>query len=92
MPIKIYIKDTWEELEWLCDDIWDLSSQMDVLETWLNGKGKNLVPSKYVVDIGFEIREYASGGGAVLSAETMQILGKIGMDIYFSEYPSGTTE
>ena len=56
------------------------------------GKEKNLVPSKYVVDIGFEIREFASGGGAVLSAETMQILGKIGMDIYFSEYPSGTTE
>ena len=88
MPINIYIEDSGEKLEWLSDEDWDLPTQIDVLETWLMNKGKNLEPSKYVADIGFDIRKDASGGGAVLNSESMKIMGKIGMDIYFSEYPS----
>jgi hypothetical protein len=45
-----------------------------------------LEPNKYIADIGFNVRKDASGGGAVLSSQSMSILGKIGMDIYFSEY------
>ncbi|MTI22687.1 hypothetical protein E1176_16765, partial [Fulvivirga sp. RKSG066] len=72
----------------LCNEDWDLPTQIDTLETWLMSKGKNLEPSKYVADIGFDIRKDAAGGGAVLNSESMSIMGKIGMDIYFSEYPS----
>lgn len=88
MPINIYIEDSREKLEWLCDEDWDLPTQIDALETWLMNKGKKLEPSKYVADIGFDIRKDATGGGAVLNSESMSIMGKIGMDVYFSEYPS----
>lgn len=88
MPINIYIEETGERLEWLCDENWDLPTQIDALETWMMNKGENLEPSKYVADIGFDIRKDAIGGGAVLNSESMAIMGKIGMDIYFSEYPS----
>tara|TARA_R110000868_G_scaffold67050_3_gene199311 strand:+ start:338 stop:610 length:273 start_codon:yes stop_codon:yes gene_type:complete len=88
MPINIYKEDSREKLEWLCNEDWDLPTQIDALETWLMNKGKNLEPSKYVADIGFDIRKDATGGGAVLNSESMAIMGKIGMDIYFSEYPS----
>ena len=88
MPINIYIEESGDKLEWLCDEDWDLPTQIDALETWLMIKGKNLEPNKYVADIGFDIRKDATGGGAVLNSESMTIMGKIGMDIYFSEYPS----
>ena len=88
MPINIYIEESGEKLEWLCDEDWDLPTQIDTLETWLMNKGKILEPNKYVADIGFDIRKDATGGGAVLNSESMAIMGKIGMNIYFSEYPS----
>jgi hypothetical protein len=88
MPINIYIQESFEKVAWLCDDIWDLPTQIDTLETWIDIKGKNLEPNKYVADIGFDIRKDASGGGGVLSSKSMAIMGAIGMDVYFSEYPS----
>lgn len=88
MPINIYIEDSGEMLDWLCDEDWDLPTQIDVLDTWLMNKGKTLKPNKYVADIGFDIRKCATGGGGVLNSESMAIMGKIGMDVYFSEYPS----
>lgn len=51
-------------------------------------KWKTLEPNKYVADIGFDIRKDATGGGGVLNSESMAIMRKIGMDVYFSEYPS----
>jgi hypothetical protein len=88
MPIKIYIEETGEKLDWLCDDIWDLPNQIEALEAWLDKKGKNLNPNKYVADIGFDIRKDATGGGGVLKSNAMKIMATIGMDVYFSEYPS----
>ena len=88
MPIKIYIQETFEEVDWLCEGIFDLPTQIDALETWLDKKGKNLEPNKYVADIGFDIRKDASGGGGVLNSKSMEIMGRIKMDLYFSEYPS----
>jgi len=88
MPINIYKETDREELEYLCEEIWDLPTQIDTLETWLISKGKTLETSNYVADIGFDIRKDATGGGAVLNSKSMAIMGKIGMDIFFSEYPS----
>lgn len=87
MPINIYIADSGEKLDWLCDEVLDLPTQIDALETWLSQKGKDLKPNKYVADIGFNIRKDATGGGGVLNSKSMLIMGKIGMDVYFSEYP-----
>lgn len=87
MPINIYIDSTFEKVDWLCDGVWDLPSQIDALTTWLNEKGKDLPPGKYVADIGFDIRKDATGGSA-LSSDAMKIMGEIGMDIYLSEYPA----
>lgn len=88
MPIKIYIEESYEEVDWICDDIWDLSFQIDALEKWLGENAKNLKLNKYVADIGFSMRADATGGGGVLNSKSMQIMGEIGMDIYFSEYSS----
>lgn len=88
MPINIYIQETFEKVDWLCEEIWDLPTQIDALETWLDKEGKDLEPNKYVADIGFDIRKDATGGGGVLTSKSMAIMGKIGMDVYFSEYPS----
>lgn len=88
MPINIYIEETRENLDRLCDDIWDLPDQIAALETWLENKEKSLNPNKYVADIGFDIRKDATGGGGVLSSKSMKIMGTIGMDVYFSEYPN----
>jgi hypothetical protein len=46
----------------------------------------NLMPSKYIADVGFSIRENACGGGAILSPEAMTIMGKLGIKLYLSEY------
>lgn len=86
MPINIYIEETREKIEWLCDGIWDLPTQIDILETWISSKGIKLKPGKYVADIGFDIRKNANGGGGILNSRSMKIMGEIGMDIYFSEY------
>ncbi|PKP23040.1 MAG: hypothetical protein CVU05_01295 [Bacteroidetes bacterium HGW-Bacteroidetes-21] len=88
MPINIYIQETFVKVDWLCEGIWDLPTQIDVLESWLEKKAKALKPNKYVADIGFDISKDASGGGGVLSSKSMAIMGKIGMDVYFSEYRS----
>lgn len=88
MPIKIYIEESGEELDWLCDGIWDLPNQIDALEKWLDSKGAALIPDKYVADIAFDIRKDATGGGGVLKSKSMKIMATIGMDVYFSEYPS----
>lgn len=88
MPIFIYIQETFEKIDYLCEEIWDLPTQINELETWLDKKGKDLEPNKYVADIGFDIRKDASGGGGVLNSKSMEIMGRINMDVYFSEYPS----
>lgn len=88
MPINIYIRDTFEKVDWLCDAVWDLPTQIDTRETWLDKNSKNLKSNKYIADIRVEIRGDARGGGGVLKSESMAIMGKIGMDVYFSEYPS----
>ncbi len=86
MPIDIYIDDNYERIDYLCEDIWDLPNQINSLEKWLKTKGVLLSEKSYVADIGFDIRKDATGGGAVLSSESMKIMGGIGMSIYFSEY------
>ncbi len=92
MPINIYIEATGEKVEWLCDGVWDLPNQIDALESWLETKSKDLSPNNYVADIGFDLRKDASGGGAVLNSNSMKIMGELGMDLYFSEYPNITNE
>ena len=92
MPINIYNQTNNEKLDWLCDDVWDLPNQIDTLEKWVKTKGILLPKSSYVADIGFDIRKDATGGGAVLNSETMQIMGDIGIDIFLSEYPNAQTE
>ena len=86
MPINIYKEENFETIKHLCNENWDLPTQMDELEKWLNKEGENLPKGKYVADIGFGSRKDASGGGAILSSKLINILNQIGMEIYFSEY------
>ena len=89
MPINIYNKVDSAKVAWLCDDDWELPSQIDSLEKWLRDNHSELTPGKYIADIGFDIRKDACGGGAVFSSESMSIMAKLGIDLYLSEYPEG---
>ena len=86
MSINIYKATNFENLETLCDKVYDLPTQIAALEKWLDLEGRNLPEGKYVVDIGFGMRQDATGGGGVLNAHAMKIMGQIGMDMYLSEY------
>ena len=86
MSINIYKEESFETIKYLCDEDWDLPTQMDELEKWLISEGKKLPKGKYVADIGFGIRKDANAGGAILNSRIIKILNEIGMEIYFSEY------
>ena len=89
MPINIYNADNSERVIWLCDGDWELPSQIKSLENWLSENGNSILPGNYVVDVGFDIRKNACGGGAVLSITAMASMVKLGMKLYLSEYPDG---
>lgn len=87
MPIVIYrTNKPTEKLASLCDDCWDLPTQVAELEKWLEENNHKISPDNYVADIGFTQREDAGGGGAAISPETMGIMAKAGMWLYLSEY------
>lgn len=86
MPIYIKIDGSNETLADLAKDVWELPLQIQELEAWLSSTHNNLVPGKYIADIGFSVRENACGGGAILSPEAMFIMGKLGIKLYLSEY------
>ena len=92
MPVNIYrVTPEGQENEriaWLCDDNWRLPDQAEALEAWLVEHHATLKPDKYVADIGFTLREDASGGGAALPPEMMRTMADLGMSLFLSEYPS----
>ncbi len=77
-----------KELAFLCDDKWEMPEQIEALEKWLKEENGKIKAGSYIADIGYSPREGALGGGAVLTTETMEIMVKIGMDLYLSEYPA----
>jgi len=88
MPINIYNVNSMAEIIWLCDDIWDLPSQIEELEKWLIEHSDTLPKADYVIDIGFGIRSDATGGGTVISSKLMKLMADKGFDLYLSEYPN----
>lgn len=87
MPINIYREaGDYAKVAWLCDDEWSLPAQIETLETWLRTDGRQLDAAQYVADIGFMIRDDASGGGAALSPDSMRIMADKGIWLYLSEY------
>jgi hypothetical protein len=92
VPVNIYNSDNSERLAWLSDDCWELPTQIDDLETWLNENETKTPTGNYVSDIGFDIRKDACGGGAVLSVKSMAIMAKLGMELFLSEYPDSGEE
>lgn len=88
MPIRIFAEDSLATtLHYLCEDIWNLPEQMAGLELWLADNKCSFSPGSYVADIGFKIREDASGGGAALTSKMMRDLSELGMSLHLSEYP-----
>lgn len=88
MPINIYNENTADRITWLCEDIWDLPSQIVELEKWLIENHNTIPKADYVIDIGFSIRPDASGGGSVINSKLMQLMADKGFDLYLSEYPN----
>lgn len=64
-------------------------SDLEMQLTYLSAFRKDLEQlnkGSYVADIGFTVRENATGGGAVLNKKMISMLHRVGMEIYFSEY------
>ena len=93
MPINIYritpAGQKHEPVAWLCDGSWDLPEQAAALEAWLAEGATSLAPASYVADLGFSVREDASGGGAALPPEMLRTMADLGMSLFLSEYPGG---
>ena len=87
MPINIFDEDTRKSIDWICDDEWEMPSQIEALEEWLSKSGKQLGFGNYAADVGYSPRVGACGGGIILSTEAMAIMVKIGMVLQLSEYP-----
>lgn len=85
MSIRVYSETSLETITILADDEWELPEQLSILTDWVAANRSTLTQGPYVADIGFSMRE-SSGGGGVLSHETMKTLSEINMSIYFSEY------
>lgn len=92
MPIKITqsLEADEKELAWLCDEVWDLISQIKTFEEWANTNKNKLEKGTYAADIGFSPREGAAGSGARISLSLMKAMTDLGMEIYLSEYPPFT--
>ena len=90
MPIRIEKLETEPRvnIDYLCEDEWELPKQIEALEEWLKSNIDKLEPSEYVADIGYSPREHAASGGAGLSPISMGLMAKIGMYLWFSEYPN----
>ncbi len=87
MPISIYNEVNNDRIKYLSANIWDLPTQINELQQWLEKDGTKLKKGKYVADIGFDIRKDATGGGGIINSKMINILAEIGMEIYLSEYP-----
>ncbi|HCY83878.1 MAG TPA: hypothetical protein DHV36_01955 [Desulfobacteraceae bacterium] len=88
MPINIFQDNSDRtQIDWICDGDWDLSSQIYKFENWLIRNEEYLKEGPYVADIGFRPRRDASGGGGVISLNMLEILNKIKMELFLSEYP-----
>ncbi len=89
MPIRIDKKGKrkHEKVAWLCDDEWELPTQIEALERWLIENGEIIEKGTYVADIGYSPRPGACGGGGVISIPAMQMMVSIGMELFLSEYP-----
>ncbi|HEV2805604.1 MAG TPA: hypothetical protein VGW57_11820 [Chthoniobacterales bacterium] len=87
MPISIYRDDdSRAEMAWLCDDDWDLPSQVVALRTWLTQSAPAVGTGPYIADIGFSVRANATAGGSALSPEMMRHMADLGITLFLSEY------
>lgn len=92
MPVHIYDdkEGNFETIGECSLGEWDLATQVDDLKRWLRANRETISKGKYVADIGFTVRQDATGGGAVISIELIHILHDLGMAIYLSEYGFGS--
>ncbi len=91
MPINIYNQTENKNIRivWLSDGDWELPSQIDTFEKWLIENEIKLPKGSYVADIGFGLRKDACGGGGAVTLKMMEIMLRVGMELYLSEYPDG---
>jgi hypothetical protein len=90
MPITVYADDDSKpEVAWLCENDWQLSSQISALDAWLGGSDAKIPKGRYIADIGFSVRPDAAGGGAAISPDMMRRMADLGISLFLSEYPRG---
>jgi len=87
VPISIYRDDVSRaEVAWLCDDDWELPSQVAALRAWLAESAPDVGTGPYIADIGFSVRRAAVAGGSALSPEMMRRMVDCGITLFLSEY------
>jgi hypothetical protein len=93
MPTRIYrTSNIREEVAYVCADNWDLDEQLWKLYEWVKENKSKIEGGNLVADIGYSVREGATGGGHALTKEEMRDYVEFGIDLYFSQYSSLTDE
>ena len=89
MPVVIrrIVNNRFENHGEVAGDNWDLRTQIEALEEWMNVNGRNLDRThEWVADVGFISRPNATGGGPPLTKKLMRACLDANLEIYLSEY------
>ena len=89
MPVVIrrIVNNRFENHSEVAADSWDLRTQIEALEEWMNVNGRSLDPNhEWVADVGFVLRADATGGGPPLTKKLMHACLNTNLEIYLSEY------
>ena len=89
MPVVIrrIVNNRFENHSEVAADSWDLRTQIEALEEWMNVNGRSLDPNhEWVADVGFILRLDATGGGPPLTKKLMRACLDANLEIYLSEY------
>ena len=89
MPVIIrqIVEDRFQNHSDIAARSWDLRTQIEALEEWLEANPEALDPSsRWVADVGFTVRLDATGGGPPITRKLMQMCVSSNLEIYLSEY------
>jgi hypothetical protein len=71
----------------ICEDMWDLDTQLEALKSWFNhNPAYDFSLGEWIVDIGFEPRPSATVAGYTIPVELMRTLSSKGITLWLSDY------
>lgn len=86
MPIRIEEEKQRTQINYLEEDNWNLSVQIEKLYEWVT-EFQNNSNSKIIADVAFSSSKNSTGGGAVVDLDMMKLLVEKNVELHLTEYP-----